>query len=72
MQHAVGNGLADRVVHQRQAGAAAGKDLRRLAAEHIGKILAGTGQAGKLAVVAGVNALVHAGVGVAEDGQQLG
>ena len=61
---AVGVGLGDQIVHQVQAGVAADEDLLRLRAEDLRKEPLGRGQTGQLAVVARVNASVHAVGGV--------
>ena len=54
---AVGIGLGDRVVHQRQRGVAAAEDILRLHAQQLGKQLSAGGEPLEVAVVAHVNAV---------------
>ena len=71
MKQSMGIGLGDQVVHQVQAGVAADEDLLRIGAEKIGKQTLGRRDTGQLAVIAHVNAAVHAVGGVGQDGQHI-
>ena len=57
MEQAVGHGLADGVVHQLEAGVAAGEDLALPTSQDLREEPPGGGEAGQLAVVAAVHAV---------------